>query len=44
MMLTQNVGFCYKVEETVDQLVSRYPIITPNEYLRRHDRVGQYIH
>ena len=36
--------FCGKFEETVDQLVSGYLIMTPNEYLQRHDRVGQYIH
>ena len=36
--------FCVKFEETVDQLVSGCPIMTPNEYLERHDKVGQYIH
>ena len=36
--------FCDKFEETVNHLLSRSPIITPNEYLQRHDRVGQYIH
>ena len=36
--------FCEKFQETVDHLVSRCPIMTTNEYLQRHDRVGQYIH
>ena len=36
--------FCDKFEETVDHLVSGYPIMTPNKYLQRHDSVGQYIH
>ena len=35
--------FCEKFEETVDLLVYGCPIMTPNEYLQRHDRVGQYI-
>ena len=36
--------FCEKFEETVDHLVSECPIMTPDEYLQIHDRVGQYIH
>ena len=36
--------FCDKFEETVDHLVSGCPIMTPNEYLERHNRVGKYIH
>ena len=35
--------FCEKFEENVDHLVSRCPIIAPNEYLQRHDMVGEYI-
>ena len=35
--------FCEKCEETVDHLVSGCPIKAPNQYLQRHDRVGQYI-
>ena len=34
--------FCDKFEETVDHLVSGCPIMTPNEYLQRHDRVRKY--
>ena len=29
---------------SVDNLVSGCPIMTPNEYLQKHDRVGQHIH
>ena len=36
--------FCKKFEETVDHLVSGSPLMTPNEYLQRLDRVGQYNH
>ena len=36
--------FCEKFEENVDHLVSRCPIMTPNDYVQRHDRVGQDIH
>ena len=36
--------FCEKFEETVEHPVSGCPIITPNEYLQRYNRVGQYIH
>ena len=36
--------FYEKIEETVDHLVSGCPIMTPHEYLQRHDRVGQCIH
>ena len=36
--------FCDKVEVTVGHLVSGCSMITPNKYLQRHDRVGQYIH
>ena len=35
--------FCEKIKETVDHLVLGCSIMTPNEYLQRHDRVGQYI-
>ena len=33
-----------KFEGTVDHLVSGCGIVTPNECLQRHNRVGQYIH
>ena len=36
--------FCYKFEQTVTHLVSGCPIMTPNEHLQKHDRVGQYIY
>ena len=36
--------FCRKYVETVDHLVSGCPVLTPNEYVKRHDRVGQYLH
>ena len=36
--------FCDKFEETVDHLLCGCPIMTSNEYLQRHDRVGQYTH
>ena len=36
--------FCEKFEETVDHLVSGCRIMSPNEYLQRHDRVRKYIH
>ena len=39
----QKCRFCEKFEETVDLLVYGCPIMTPNEYLQRHDRMGQYI-
>ena len=35
--------FCEKFEKSVDHLVSGCPIIAPNEYLQRHDMVGEYI-
>ena len=35
---------CDQYDETVDHLVSSCPVICPNEYKNRHDRVGQYIH
>ena len=41
---SNNGWFCEKFKETVDHLVSGCPIMTPNEYLQRHDRMGQYIH
>ena len=39
-----NCRFCDKSNETVDHLVSGCPILAPNEYKNKHDRVGQYIH
>ena len=36
--------FCSKHVETIDHLVSGCPVLTPNEYMKRHDRVGQYLH
>ena len=39
-----NCRFCNKHVETVDHLVSGCPVLAPNEYLKRHDRVGQYLH
>ena len=35
---------CDKHTETIDHLVSGFPITAPPEYLNRHDRLGQYIH
>ena len=39
-----NCRFCSKHVETVDHLVSGCPVLTPTEYVKRHDRVGQYLH
>lgn len=36
--------FCDKFVETIDHLVAGCPVLTPSEYVRRHDRVGQYLH
>ena len=36
--------FDEEFEKTVDHLVSRCPIMTLDEYLQRHDRMGQHIH
>ena len=36
--------FCDKFDETIDHLVSGCPVLTPSEYVKRHDRVGQYLH
>ena len=36
--------FCDNYTETVDYLVSGCPVLAPNEYKARHDRVGQYLH
>ena len=35
---------CNKHTETIDHLVSGYPLLAPTEYLNRHDKLGQYIH
>ena len=31
-------------DETIDHLISGCPTLAPNEYLNRHNRVGQYLH
>ena len=36
--------FCNSHVETIDHLVSGCSVLTPNEYVKRHDRVGQYLH
>ena len=36
--------FCDTFDETIDHLISGCPVLTPNEYKNRHDRVGQYLH
>ena len=36
--------FCDNYIEAVDHLVSGCPVLAPNEYKNRHDRVGQYLH
>ena len=33
--------FYDQYDETIDHLMSRCPILTPNEFKNRHDRVGQ---
>ena len=40
----QRCRFCNNHVETIDHLVSGCPTLTPNEYVKRHDRVGQYLH
>ena len=35
---------CDKLEKIIDHVVPGCFIMTPNEYLQRHDQVGQYIH
>ena len=35
---------CDKSTETIDHLVSGCSVLAPNEYMNRHNRVGQYIH
>ena len=42
MGLAINVGSNYA--KTVDHLVSGCPVLAPNKYKNRHDRVGQYLH
>ena len=36
--------FCDNYAKTVDHLVSGCPVLAPNKYKNRHDRVGQYLH
>ena len=36
--------FCGEKVETIDQLIFECSVLTPGEYKRRHDRVGQYLH
>ena len=36
--------FCDQHTETIDHLVSGCTVLAPTEYVRRHDRVGQYLH
>jgi len=36
--------FCGNLTETVDHLIAGCPVLAPNEYKYRHDRVGQYLH
>ena len=36
--------FCGEKLETIDHLISGCSFLTPGEYKRRHDRVGQYLH
>ena len=35
---------CDNFTETVDHLIAGFPVLAPNEYKYRHDRVGQYLH
>ena len=37
-------GICTQYDETIDHLISGCPILAPNEYLNRHNRVAKYIH
>lgn len=39
-----NCRLCDKFAETVDHIISGCPILAPNEYQNRHDRVAQYLH
>ena len=39
-----NCRICDKSLETVDHLVSGCSVLAPTEYLKRHNRIGQYIH
>ena len=39
-----NCRLCKMHAETVDHIVSACPVLAPNEYTWRHDRIGQYIH
>ncbi|XP_066912726.1 uncharacterized protein [Clytia hemisphaerica] len=39
-----NCRFCNKHVESIDHLVSGCPVLTPNEYVKCHDRIGQYLH
>ena len=36
--------YCGQFDETIDHLVSGCPILAKNEYIERHNKVGQYIH
>ena len=36
--------FCDQYTETIDHLISGCPVLAPNEFIRRHDRVGKYLH
>ena len=36
--------FCGEKVETIDHLISECSVLTPGEYKKRHDRVGQYLH
>ena len=35
---------CEEYNETIDHIVSGCPVLRKNEYIIRHDRVGQYLH
>ena len=35
---------CDKHNKTIDHFVSGCPMLSPTEYVNRHDRSGQYIH
>ena len=35
---------CKQHEETIDHLISGFPILAKNEYLMRHDIVGAHLH
>ena len=46
-MKVQNDGkcrFCDQQLETIDHLISQCPILAKHEYLKRHNRVAQYVH